>query len=270
MSDEITSELGKEIFEALPDRVDLFYLDRGDELPSDWYRKVLSAGAGGQELLREMIDDLFSPDWQWESAYHVVMETASSLGYRLSSPTQSIDGEELWELQQAVIDRDTSDPWNLTMTLASQDEVTVGIAVDEWVSDPTLEELAGAFGVDPGEAWLEAVRANEPHGQPAVLVSMRGDDLFGFVREVYLADGAKDVLVDITAHQAGAIDRIYGSGWFEEVGDHPFGIRITMPYEEFASRVWVDSDPELRNTWSDIIGRRHQSPGGDLSIRPVR
>ena len=261
------SEVSQKVFEELPKSVELIYVDHRDEVPEDLYRRALKAGAEGRELIGEVLDyEMFRADDLYENAWQVLVECAAAAGYTISDiPLTDLD-----RLVDEVFQRNTSDAWNALMDIASRDWVLLGVQLEgefEYGADP--EEIAKAFGVEGRvPVWAETLSANG-EGVAAVLVALQGDELFGFVRDAYVAASyGVEMFVDVRARDVGLINRIFGSGWFAPT-DSPIGMLFTLPFQEFVRSAWVDNEPGAKGTWTELVGEPRATGQGELTVRAV-
>jgi hypothetical protein len=270
--DELVTELGRVLFDALPEDVTLLYADRNDELPSDLYREALLAGRNAREaVLQEFIDE-FMDSSKWDAAVETVIETARGEGVRLSSPLVSVDPEDWYLLIEEVMERDTSDGWNVMMDIASRDQVVLGYHLsDAYVEDGQVHDLGITFGLLSEEdaeqsEWLKKI-ALEGRGHPTILFSVPGDELFGFLRDVYVRGEEPGAYVTVRAYDAGLFDGLNGAGWFEHVDNH-YGLEFELQVDEFLKGAWVDNEPGKSGTWTEVAGAPTRLRAmGDLTLR---
>ena len=273
MSD-FASGIARQVFDALPERVELIYIDYRDELDPDLYMRVLDAGVEGRDVVQDYVDGVWGPDYLWEAASEVVVQVAAELGFDLRAPYHSIESEEWAKLvEEVLIGRDASDPYNSLVSLAARDDVVLGVTLsDEWF-DYGADGLAAEFdraGADASwwtEEWERKV-SGQGEGLPTLLVAVSGADVLTFARDLYvtrLDPPNDDVHVFLRGYDAGLLNRIQGSGWIEPVR-MPFGIAKTMGVEEFLQRVWVDNRPGARGTWTELVGRAEVSRPGELLL----
>lgn len=256
MSDEMT--MHEAIAAELHDSYELMFVDYRDELPDEYYATLLSEG---REAWWRLLEDVETWYDRVEAAYIAVDEAARSAGYNLSSPFVSIDRDEHWNLVETVLERDTSDARSIAMEVARRDQVLLGYGLsDDWYdyTADDLEELAGVFGVDPGEAWLGPVMA-QGEGNPVVLFAVSGEDLLDLFYRLYEAEDGEELQVRICYQDAGLLNRLSGSGWVEDL---PVQRELVVPVDQFLSRAWVDNDPRASTTWTAVTGgARAASPG---------
>lgn len=261
------SEVSQRVFEELPKSVELICVDPRMELPEDLYRRALKAGVLGREIIGDAIDyELFPSEYLYENAWEVIAACAGDAGYTISD----IPLEDLDRLFDEVFQRNVSDGWNELMNIAARDTVLLGVMLEdefEYGADPM--EIAKAFGVENRlPSWAHTLSANG-EGVAALLVAMSGDELFGFVRDAYVAGGYNvEMFVDVRARDVGLINRIYGSGWFAPT-DSPIGLLWTLPFDDFIRSVWVDNEPGAVGTWTELVGEARASGLGELRVRAV-
>jgi hypothetical protein len=270
--DELATELGRVLFDALPEDVALLYADRRDELPSDLYREALGAGRAAREMVLQDFIDEFLDSSKWDAAVETVIEAARSEGVNVRSPLVSVDPADWYVLVDEVMDRDTSDGWNVMMDIAARDQVVLGYHLsDAYVEDGDVHDLGITFGLLSEEdaeqsEWLKKVAA-KGQGHPTILFAVPGDELLGFLRDVYVHGEEPGAYVTVRAYDAGLFDAMYGSGWFEHVDQH-YGLEFELQIDEFLDRVWVDNEPGKSGTWTEIAGAPARLRAiGDLLLR---
>ena len=283
--DLMVTELGKFLYGALDESYSLLYVDRNDELPTELYREALQAGREAREtVLQEFVDRYFE-EQKWGTAVEAVLEAASSRGVNLRSPIVSVDPDDWYRLVEEVMDRDTSDGWNTMMEIAARDTVVLGVrlgsayyerVLDDPVSDTRLDDLGLEFGLLTEEQareseWLKKVAVNGC-GHPTALVAIPGDELFGFLRDLYVesVDEPRDIYVTIRTFDLGLLDVAHGDGWFEQVDTYG-GQEFELDVDEFLDRSWIDNEPGKPGTWTEIAGAPARLKAmGDLVLRVVR
>lgn len=270
--DELKTELGRVLFDALPDDVELLYVDRNDELPPELYREALSAGLAAREMVLQRFVDEFIDSSKVESAVEWVVEAARSEGVNVHSPLVSVDPDDWYALVDEVLDRDTSDGWNILMDVAARDQVVIGYRLsDAYVDDGEVHDLGITFGLLSEEdaeqsEWLKKI-AREGAGHPTILFAVRGDELFGFLRDLYVYGEEPGVYVTVRAYDAGLFDASNGSGWFEHVDQH-YGLEFELGVDEFLRGAWVDNEPGRAGTWTEVAGAPTRlRAAGDLTLR---
>lgn len=257
----VETSMLEEIVDQIPETIELIYVDRRDELPAEIYREALQQGVSGREYLEDRCDEIWSWDYMMDGARDVVLEAATAAGHNLLSPLVSIEPEDWCALEELVIERNTSLGWNALCDIARNDEVVLGVNLSDDLFDYTLDhelavQAAGAFGLhceDEFPKWLQKVFANGD-GHPSILIGIDGDDLFGLIRDIYVKAGddqGSNLAIKLKSFDAGLLNSLYGSGWFEPV---PEGIEVTIPYKDFLRNVWVDNEPGRGGTWRSIVG----------------
>ena len=281
----MATELGRTVFDFLDDEYQLLYVDRNDELPPELYRECLQDGKEARETVLQAFIDEHLDSHKWEVAHEEVIAAAASIGVRLHSPIVSIDPEDWHRLIDEVLDRDTSDGWNVMMAIAARDHVAVGLRLgdgyyeatqDDPVGDARLDDLGVTFGLLSEEQareseWLRKIAVNG-RGHPTVVFAITGDDLFGFFRDLYVEGLEPDskAYVTVRAYDAGLFDAYNGDGWFEQV-DLYGGLEFEMTVDEFLSRAWIDNEPGRRGTWTEVAGAPARLKAlGDLQLRVPR
>lgn len=279
LRDQMETELGRFLFDALDESYTLLNVDRNDELPSELYREALQAGKEARgTVLQDFVDD-FLDEQKYDCAFEWVMEAARSNGVNLRSPFVSVDHDDWDLLVEEVLDRDTSDGWNVMMDIARRDHVVLGVRLgDGYTSrgEGDVDDLGKAFGLLTEEQareseWLKAIALNGC-GHPTVLFAVPGDELFGFFRDLYVEsiDEARETYVTVRAFDAGLYDAYNGDGWFEQV-DLYGGLEFEMDVEEFLSRSWIDNEPGKAGTWTEVAGAPARlKEMGDLVLRVQR
>lgn len=269
---ELNTELGRFVFDGLPESASLLYVDRNDELPSGLYREVVDGGKDAREtVIQEFIDEFLEPS-KMEAAYEVAMETALVNGINLRSPFVAIDPEDWYSILDEVMDRDVSDGWNVMIDIACRDTVVLGYGLsDGYFDKASVHDLGVAFGLLSEEdaeqsEWLKKV-ALEGNGHPTILFAVPGDELLGFFRDLYVNGEEEGAYVTVRAYDAGLFDAANGSGWFEHVDEH-YGLEFELGIDEFLSGVWVDNEPGRSGTWTGVVGGTAKLRAmGDLSLR---
>jgi len=270
---DLKTGLGEVLFDALPDDLSLLYVDRNDELPSDLYREALGAGRDAREMVLQAFIDEFMDSSKWDAAVEVLIEAARSEGVNLHSPLVSVDVEDWSVLIDEVIDRDTSDGWNVMMDIASRDQVVLGYHLSDahYVVDADVHDLGITFGLLSEEdaeqsEWLKRI-ALQGQGHPTILFAVAGDDLLGFLRDVYVHGEEPGAYVTVRAYDAGLFDGLNGAGWFEHVDQH-YGLEFELQIDEFLKGAWVDNEPGKSGTWTEIAGSPARLRAmGDLRLR---
>jgi hypothetical protein len=283
--EEMSTELGRFLFGALDESYSLLYVDRRDELPPELYREALQAGREARDTVLQDFVDKYFDNQKWDAAVEAVLEAARSRGINLRSPIVSVNPEDWYLLVEEVMDRDESDGWNVMMSIAARDAVVVGVRLgdgyyemsqDDPVGDARLDDLGVTFGLltleDARECeWLKSIAANGC-GHPTALVAIPGDDLFGFLRDLYVesVDEVRDAYVTIRTFDLGLFDAYSGSGWFEQVDTYG-GQEFEMDVEEFLSRSWIDNEPGKAGTWTEVAGAPARLKAmGDVVLRSTR
>jgi len=265
--DEMETEFGKFLFDNLPERVSLLFVDRNDELPSGFYREALESGWKAREVVQDFLDEYVEP-YKWESAAEVVISTAAEHKMSLHSPLVSVEAEDWYALIDEVMERDDSDGWNYLMDIAARDRVLVGVPLEgEFALGSDPAEIAAAFGVT-GRVPEWAVRLSSMgEGVPTVLCAVDGDDLLGMLRDAYVAEGSDPSAVTVKARgrDVGLLNRLYGSGWFEDY-DSPIGVQVEVSFDDFVSRAWIDNEPGARGTWTEVVGQARATGAGELTL----
>ena len=279
--DQMATELGRFLFGALDESYSLLYVDRNDELPTELYREALQAGKEARsEVLQRFIDE-FMEGQKWEVAADRVIEAASSRGINLHSPIVSVNPDDWYLLVEEVMDRDESDGWNVMMAIAARDTVVLGVRLgdgyyeatqDDPVGDARLDDLGVTFGLLSEEQareseWLKKIAVNG-RGHPVALVALPGDELLGFLRDLYVEsiDEVRDTYVTIRTFDLGLFDAFNGDGWFEQVDTYG-GQEFELEVEEFLARSWIDNEPGRRGTWTEVAGAPARLKAmGDLSL----
>jgi hypothetical protein len=276
--DQMATELGRFLFGALDESYSLLYVDRRDELPPELYREALQAGREARgTVLQEFVDKYFD-EQKWDAAVEAVLEAARSRGINLRSPIVSVDPDDWYLLVEEVMDRDESDGWNVMMAIAARDTVVLGVRLGEgYVSrgSADVEDLGQTFGLLTEEQareseWLREIALNGC-GHATALVAIPGDELFGFLRDLYVEsiDEVRDTYVTIRTFDLGLFDASNGDGWFEQV-DNYGGQEFELDVEEFLSRSWIDNEPGKAGTWTEVAGAPARLKAmGDLVLRTV-
>jgi hypothetical protein len=272
MRREYLGDMAKEVFDYLPESVELIYLDYRDQLDPSVYEEVLRAGWKGRDVAQDYADETWPVDYLWDVATDVVLEVAASRGYMLRSPTSGMDPDDFHELVVEVMERDLSDSWNSLIDLASKDEVLLGVSLsDEWF-DYGAKGIAEAFGLgDKTDAWWsedwERAVSGQGNGQPTLIVAVSGADILEFARDVYVSGlgNNEEATVMMRGYDAGLLNAFEGSGWIEPVASS-FGVVKSMKYSEFMKSVWIDNRPGARGTWTEIVGRASASRPGELRL----
>jgi len=264
MTFKFESETAQAIYEQLEDRYELFYVDYQDSFPEDIYRRALARprGEGAYEFERD-VENAFE---LYPAAYEAVLEAAAGSGFNLRSPFVSLDENDFHVLVDQVMERNVSDVESVIESLSSRDVVMLGMKVDdEWFDDSSdesvWEKLHESFGLPEKREWMETVRHNG-YGEPVILFGVYGFELYEAMREARDKEG--NVEVRIVAWDAGLIDRFGGAGWICSTGEEP--IEMTVPFEWFRKRTWVDNEPGARGTWTEIVGRAEASRPGILEV----
>lgn len=278
--DEMETELGRFLFDALDESYTLLYVDRNDELPSELYREALTAGREARGTVLQDFVDRYLDDQKYDCAFESVLEVARSNGVNLRSPFVSICPEDWHLLVEEVLDRDSSDGWNVMMDIARLDRVVLGVRLgEEYVSRGTagVEELGQTFGLLTEEQareseWLKEIALNGS-GHPTALVAIPGDEFFGFLRDLYSEsiEPEGDEYVTIRTFDVGLLDAYNGDGWFEQVTAMYGGLEFELDVDEFLSRSWIDNEPGRAGTWTELAGAPARLKAmGDLVLRVQR
>ena len=283
--DLMVTELGKFLYGALDESYSLLYVDRNDELPTELYREALQAGREARETVLQDFVDRYFDEQKWDTAVQAVLEAARSRGVNLGSPIVSVNPDDWYLLVDEVLERDESDGWNTMVEIAARDTVVLGVRLgdgyyeatqDDPVGDARLDDLGVTFGLLTEEqaresGWLKSIAVNGC-GHPTALVAIPGDELFGFLRDLYVesVDEPRDIYVTIRTFDLGLLDVAHGDGWFEQVDTYG-GQEFELDVDEFLDRSWIDNEPGKAGTWTEIAGAPARLKAmGDLSLRVVR